>query len=83
MSIPPDAARCPLHSVCESCGDKVDLAVQIVPLPLGTLCVTLCRPCARDGAVPHWLMSAGDGRVSRHKQHLEHAINPEAREIRT
>ena len=78
MSISPDAARCPLHGVCESCGHKVDLAVQIVALPLGTMCVTLCRPCARDRAVPYWLRSAGAGRVSRHKQHIEHAISPEA-----
>lgn len=65
-----DTTRCPLGHRCESCGaESPGLEVEIVPTPLGSLCLTLCRRCAAfDDVLPISVSTA----VRLGAQHTEH-----------
>lgn len=66
-----ETAGCPLGVRCECCGsDAAGLAVVTRSTPLGTLCLTACRRCARSTAAPPVAVATAERFVVQHARHL-------------
>ncbi len=75
-----DTSRCPLGHRCESCGaERDDLAVQARVLGLdrgrevmsgGTICLTMCPPCAASSVDPPITVGTAARLLVAHCRHL-------------
>ncbi len=69
-----DVSRCPLGHRCESCGaETAELTVQtrtVEVLAGGTICLTMCPPCAVSSVDPPITVGTAARLLAAHCAHL-------------
>jgi hypothetical protein len=76
-----DTSRCPHVDLCQTCGQRRDLALSTVQTPLGVCCTTLCRQCTELGLLPRWSAAQAARWVGEHCEHLGIDLDDMAAEL--